>query len=63
MSQFIVKWEQEIHNAESPIEAAKWCAEDIANGESMMFTVLDLQTGIKHSIDLSKASEELPALP
>ena len=53
-----VEWENDIDNADGPTEAAYMCRNDIINGESLMFTVTDYETGQRYSVDLNESEGE-----
>ena len=58
MPQFKIEWENELYNCKTPLEAAKECAQDIANGDTLRFTVTNLSTGEKWSVDLNELEGE-----
>lgn len=53
-----IEWENELSHPESPLEAARACYEDIKNGEALAFTVTDLKTGQRYSVDLNEEEGE-----
>ena len=52
MSTFTVKWEIELYNSKTPLEAAKECLEDIIRGNCLCFTVINETTKEKFLVDL-----------
>lgn len=57
MATYKVEWEQQIDNASSPLNAAQVCADEMESGESFAFTVTNLSTGERFSVDLNKGDE------
>lgn len=53
-----VEWEDEIENARGPLDAAMMCSQDIADGNSLVFTVTELKTGKKYLVDLNADGED-----
>lgn len=53
-----VEWENELDTPTSALQAAKEAMKDIANGESLCFTVTDYKTGQRYSVDLNEEDED-----
>lgn len=53
-----IEWDNEVDSATSPLEAAVWAFEGIENQESLMFTVTDLSTGKRYSVDLGESDKD-----
>lgn len=58
MATFKVIYENELYSAENPLDAAKSVRKDIIDGEALMFTVINEQTGEKFSVDLFEDDED-----
>ena len=58
MSKYRVEYENDIDDAENPREAAESVRQDIVNGHALGFTVTELLTGKKFSVDLGEMDEE-----
>lgn len=54
-----VEWENEVGDRKGgPLEAAKDCLYDLQNREALGFTITDLKTGRKYSVDLNEEDED-----
>ena len=62
MTTFTVTFEQDLYNALTPLEAAKLVREDIINGESLCFTVINESTKEEFSVDLAEEDDEAVVL-
>lgn len=58
MPTFKITYENNLYSALTPLEAAKAVREDIINGEALMFTVENEQTGEVFSVDLDADDED-----
>lgn len=54
MSTFKIEWEDELYEYNTPLEAAKAAFEEIKDGSALAFTVTELSTGRRYSIDLNE---------
>lgn len=54
MSKYRVEWENDLDNAKTPLQAARLAFEEIRNGDSLAFTVIELKTGKIFSVDLNE---------
>lgn len=57
MKFYEIIWESGLRS-DNPLEAAKQAREDIINGESLQFTVVDTSTGKKYSVDLYENDDD-----
>lgn len=59
MNHFRVEWEDEgFEDCSTPLEAAKQAAENISNRETLGFTVTNMKTGQRFSVDLDEEDED-----
>lgn len=49
-----IQWEQELYKSQDPLSAVQACFEDIKNGESLCFTVIEATSGKTFSVDLNE---------
>ena len=57
MKEYKIEYENQFMT-KNPLMAAKEVVEDIVNGLALMFTVTDLETNEKFSVDLSEMDED-----
>lgn len=57
MPTYKIEWEQDLFDFDNPLDAVKECIKDISNGDCLMFTVTDMSSGKRYSVD-AEADEE-----
>lgn len=57
MSKWIVEWQNEIDTGDSPLDVVKDCLKDIQNNETLCFTITEIATGRRWSVDLEEDDE------